>query len=428
MYVYRNYLTKMNRKSAVLNAMLQGKSVNEIEQLIQNGSDVNYKTTKGLSPLKFALKENNKAYINLLFKHNVDFGKLKNPLFKAIEYDVDVEVVQQLIDRGNNVNGFDISEKPLLFHAAKNASLNVIKLLIENGADYNYEALYCIDKSGDKNYGNVLYVAMYYDRSWEIIEYLASLEDLLNKENREKETPLMILCAYASDAGKVKKYLALGAAETLNNANVLGGKAIHYANVNETKAQKAIQELVASSEAPIILLLRAIFNHYPLEEIKKMSKDVEDLNFIFSDGGNLLHAAALDTQNLKLIQFLLKEKVNPNQKTNDGELPVHLAMSKLHFQHFVPLSSYEINYRKNAENLDEVNRYLLDDSRFSKFHEKNKPEVDIKHEAEISHATMEFDLNEQKKSQIPLMIKELIKAGSKLSKADKAFLDIHNIK
>lgn len=417
----------MKRKSSILNAMLRGERVEEIEKLIQEGFDINFKTPKGLSPIKFALKENKTEYINLLFKYNVDLGTIKNPLFKAVEYQVADDLITDLVEKGHDVNELDFSKKPLLFLAAQKASLNTIKLLIEHGADYNFETIYSKGKDGDNNYGNALFVAMYYDREWAIIEYLAGLGELLNKENREQETPLMILCAYASDAEKVQKYLDLGAVETMNNANVVGGKAIHYANENKTKAKKEIQKLVSASEAPITLLLYAIFNHYPLAAIKKMSKKVEDLNYIFSDGGNLLHATVLGTQNLKLLKFLLKEKVNPNQKSDDGQLPIHLAMSKLHFQHFVPLDSYEVNYRKDADNIDKINRYLLDQERFPKFHEQTKPKVDIQHNAEISHATMQFDLKKQQKSQIPEMIKELIKAGSKLSRADKKKLEKYAI-
>ena len=77
------------------------------------------KTANGLSPIKFALKENKTEYINLLFKHNVDLGTIKNPLFNATEYQVADDLIVELIEKGHHVNELDFSEKPLLFLAAQ---------------------------------------------------------------------------------------------------------------------------------------------------------------------------------------------------------------------------------------------------------------------------------------------------------------------
>lgn len=114
---------------------------NAVEQLIQAGADVNAANEYGINPLHLACANQNAEIVSLLLKANAkpDNPKLtgETPLMTCAGMGV-VAAVQQLIDSGANVNVVESEDdQTALMWAAAEKHADVVKLLVDNGAQVN---------------------------------------------------------------------------------------------------------------------------------------------------------------------------------------------------------------------------------------------------------------------------------------------------
>jgi ankyrin repeat protein len=123
----------------------------EIERLVQKGADVNAESDKGVTPIIFAVSNNQIRVVNLLLKYGADVNKMTSE-----------------------------SETPLLI-AVKNQNLEIAETLIRSGAD--------IDLS-DKYDATPLHYASIYGY-FELVDLLLYYEASINTKSVEGTTPLL---------------------------------------------------------------------------------------------------------------------------------------------------------------------------------------------------------------------------------------------
>jgi ankyrin repeat protein len=123
----------------------------EIERLIKNGADVNAKSEKGVTPLIFAVANNQTRTVNLLLKFGADVNTITSE-----------------------------AETPLLV-AVKNQNTEITEALIRAGAD--------IDMS-DKHDATPLHYASIYGY-FQLVDLLLYYEASIDKKSVEGTTPLL---------------------------------------------------------------------------------------------------------------------------------------------------------------------------------------------------------------------------------------------
>jgi beta-lactamase regulating signal transducer with metallopeptidase domain len=124
---------------ALIQAAESGK-LNDIEQLISAGAQVNGTVEGDGTALIVAAREGNLDAVSLLLKHGADVNKAApgdgNPLIMAAREGHD-DVVLLLLDRGALVNQVVEGDENALIQGAGSGRLSIVKLLIARGADIN---------------------------------------------------------------------------------------------------------------------------------------------------------------------------------------------------------------------------------------------------------------------------------------------------
>lgn len=102
-------------------------------------------------------------------------------LIEAVKFN-DIENVKYLISKNVNLDTRDYLHNNALIYATKNNNLEILKLLIEAGADYNYKLynyfynnLCHLPRNPERCFGNGLFETAYINKNHEIMNYLMTL-------------------------------------------------------------------------------------------------------------------------------------------------------------------------------------------------------------------------------------------------------------
>lgn len=111
----------------------------KMELLLKHGANCNEKDEKGLTPFHFAAAFLDVDIVQIMMEHGADTNVRSpegwTPLHLAIMKSNDKTVVKYLLERGGSVHWLDTYGEPLLNYAAMYASCDVVKCLLEHGAD-----------------------------------------------------------------------------------------------------------------------------------------------------------------------------------------------------------------------------------------------------------------------------------------------------
>ena len=95
-----------------------------------------------VTPLSIAVEDNNVELVRLLAEHGVDLEwKDDTPatvLFEAVGDSDKLPVITELLRVGADVNYQIPGDETVLMHAVSYSNLEIVKLLIEHGADVNF--------------------------------------------------------------------------------------------------------------------------------------------------------------------------------------------------------------------------------------------------------------------------------------------------
>jgi len=182
-------------------AVLQG-NIQKVQDLIDNGDNVNGKNVTGNTPLYLAVAQGDIDIVNVLIKANGINVNSKNvtgntPLLHAVSINK-LDIVNVLIDKGADVNiENDKHNTPLLYAVASNR-LDIFNVLIDKGADVNIQ-------------NNDGYTPLHYASrkgNLQIVQALIDKGADVNIQNKDGKTPLDV--AKASNYKDIKILLSLG--------------------------------------------------------------------------------------------------------------------------------------------------------------------------------------------------------------------------
>lgn len=126
-------------KLTELAQLIMSENIEELENLFSKGLDVNavFKITEHIEepPVILALCENKKKVINWLLSKNVNLNDKDNPAILMACSNCDAEIVKLLIERGANVNAKHRIGKTAMNDALYGNNYDIIPILIENGYD-----------------------------------------------------------------------------------------------------------------------------------------------------------------------------------------------------------------------------------------------------------------------------------------------------
>jgi ankyrin repeat protein len=175
--------------------MLTIEYINNIEitrYLIENGANVNLSEKENWTPLMFACRySNDLELIKLLIKAGSDVNhKDKDgwtPLMCAVKNNNDIDNDNEDNDNDNENNNENNDNINNTDNDYDNNNINIIKFLIENGADVN---------SLNKDKWNALMIACRYSKNLELVKLLIESGSNIKVQNKDKYTVLMITRKY----------------------------------------------------------------------------------------------------------------------------------------------------------------------------------------------------------------------------------------
>lgn len=229
---------------------------------------------------------------------------------------VHLEIVRFLVEKGADVNSEDSNKIVPLHSLATRNSAAAVAVLLDNGADVDF-----------KDYGGntALHYAAMSDAADAVDILVKAGADLENIEDYGR-TPL-ILCARERGGPKTIKIL-LDAGADVSTKDKFGATALHLAS---WRGKKEVVDLLLDAGAPISGKgrdPRYFFSEAASHGLSRLFDAVVeaggDPTFKLSNGGTLLHEAAAGGS-AKIIEILIGKGLDINLKDSYGWTPLHYA-------------------------------------------------------------------------------------------------------
>lgn len=185
---------KNNQGYTPLHKAVSSKNEELVSILLEHGADVNAKDNRNSTPLHRAVSYGHKGLVLTLIKHGADVNiknidnmtslqeYLLNQSCFRVKKNIDCEIVQLLIDHGAEFN-FEITDnmgKTCLQNAIENNQIEILQLMLENGADIRVQT----------KQGGVLHWAVGRQTSIPTFEFVLSLGSDINMKDNAGNTPL----------------------------------------------------------------------------------------------------------------------------------------------------------------------------------------------------------------------------------------------
>ncbi|MCD4652545.1 ankyrin repeat domain-containing protein [bacterium] len=355
----------------LLNAIYKGK-LYEVEKLIREGADVNFRNNKQMTALHLAAERGHKYIAKLL----IEAGALieakdirqQRPLHYAVK-NRRIRTVNLLLESSACVSALDNLDKSPLHWAAENGHLEVIKILLEAGADINAVSnkkqkpillasheghfdivCFLIEKGAQIDFhgrdGNSLLQFAVRRRNINMVEFLLDSGVDINRKFENGLTALHWITDICrgddyfekhpeieSEILKITEFLIKKGAD-VNAHDYRGRTPLIWSVIRQCKSISKtlikygvdIHKTDSEGKTPLYWAIdphNMTFAEYLISKGAKL--DVKDIN-----GNTLLHRAVYFAD-VDLIQFLLDKGLDINAKNLDGQTPLYLIGGKERF-------------------------------------------------------------------------------------------------
>ncbi len=276
-----------------------------LQKLINAGAEVNVVNKDGYTHLsKACYCSSMKDKVKILLKNGADpnlYGYTSIPLLNAVKEEQE-DICKLLIKKGAQVNVKDVYGKSPISEASINGYINIVELLLKNGADLTLEAALLLNRQ---------------EKIKEIIESKniqeKDLKELLDKAIEKDNLKLVInLINYGF---KKKLYEILFASITAGADNITKYLLQLDINVN------------ARNESGESLLHRAVMYNYPGELIKILLVKKANPNIKNTGNDTPIHLA-VRWDNSNAIRHLIRYGADINAVNNDGSTALHILGTK----------------------------------------------------------------------------------------------------
>jgi len=217
------------------------KAFNAVRYLVSKGAQLNAKNYYSTNALHFAVFADNGDIVKFLIEKGAE-GDLSDLLMLAVRYGKELtESVQALVNKGADVNKvsgpneYPYVNDSLLIIAAQNDHMEIVKVLLEKGANFNAK---CHSRSWCLGKDTLIYAATFGDL--EIIQLLFSKGVNVNVQDKVGNSALMMAARNGHES--VTHYLLENGAN-VNLINEEGYSAMIYAT--EEGHKTIVQQLKA---------------------------------------------------------------------------------------------------------------------------------------------------------------------------------------
>ena len=199
-------------------ATMANAPVNTLALLVSNGASINERNKEGVTPLALAIETRHSEQVKFYSQNGADIYaedmKGNSPLTKALESETR-QMLETLITRKNIANTDSSGNSALHIAIAKDAPIDYIQYLIENGADVNAR-----NKNGD----SVLLITVQKNRR-DAGDLLLEKNADIFATNTQNDSPLHLAL---TRGGEVQDWLITS--RTLNSTDGSGNTPLHYAS------------------------------------------------------------------------------------------------------------------------------------------------------------------------------------------------------
>ncbi|XP_056007575.1 uncharacterized protein LOC125666226 isoform X2 [Ostrea edulis] len=327
-----------------------------VQQLLQNGADINVYDNEGFNPLHIACKEGHHSTVQILLNNGANINLYRNtgasPLYIACGKGHD-STVHLLLNNGADINLCQNDGISPLYIACQNGHDITVQLLLNNGADINlcmnegFSPLHIACNKGHDstvqlflNHGtdinlcmnegfSPLYIACYKGHDSTVQLLLNNGADI-NLCRNEGDSPLYIACEKGHDS-TVQLLLNNGADINLCKKN--GVTPLYIACY---KGHDSTIQLLLNNGANINLckkngvspLYIACQNGHD-NTVQLLLNNGADINLCTNNGASPLYIACQNGHD-NTVQLLLNNGADINLCTNNGASPLYIACEKGH--------------------------------------------------------------------------------------------------
>ncbi|RDW85731.1 hypothetical protein BP5796_04056 [Coleophoma crateriformis] len=303
-------------------------------RLLRNGVvDASTRDDHGDTLLSQAAERGNEVIFALLLETDQfetdlkDIGRWK-PLHLASE-DGHINIVKLLVEKGADINAADMNGRTLLYRASENGHIDVVKLLLEKGADVN---------ATDKNGWTPLCTASQH-RHIDVVKLLLEMGADVNAADENGRTPLYWV-SFRGHVNIIK--LLLEKEADINTADKRGFTPLHRAS-QDGKAD--VVKLLLEKEADVSVAdksrwtpLHRASENGQIDIVKLLLNKGADVNAADENGTTPLYWASF-RGHVDIVKLLLERGADVNVADKTGWAPLHWASKNGHVDVVKLLSS-----------------------------------------------------------------------------------------